>query len=571
MPEDAPIFDAWTPLSFKRALGKRAQPGTSWLAPTWVGRHARRLQAYKMLQAYVDNAARMYLAIDSESAKSEHREYGDSALLGEVIRSAVLGDDQTIAVETDTGNPNARSQSLQTWLEAWADKERLPLKVVETERNACNLGDGVYTLGWSASKKRVRLRVFDPGFYFPALDDGNEDDYPSRVHIAWEVDDDQLARAGQIKVRRITWELRPIDVGIMHPWNDEVSTHSCFLTDAVWTLDAAGKQTVDDLSGAQAVYMSDADGEIRDRDLGIDFVPVIHEPNTVSLLNHFGTSSLSRVLQIIDDLANADTDLQKASATTGFPPIALGGASLGDDRLTYRPGQVFEVGDGKMDVLDTSRSLDALLKYVESLQDRLSVNARTPDSLLGRIGPHEVPSGVALALSFGPLSSMIDEMRLVRSEKYRILLRFVQRIASAGGQSDVPNVWDLEPDYQFGSFLPQDLTDTISQARAMLGDTTASASMVSLETAISMLMEAGVPVDDIKAEVKRINERDFKGAIDLKEATGTLDEVGSYLNRKTTEPPKPPPIAPAFGVPGAPPPPPGAPPVPPDNNAPPTP
>ena len=49
------------------------------------------------------------------------------------------------------------------------------------------LGDGVYVITADVEKERPRLRLFDAGFYFPELDPNRpEDEFPRRVHIAWE-------------------------------------------------------------------------------------------------------------------------------------------------------------------------------------------------------------------------------------------------------------------------------------------------------------------------------------------------------------------------------------------------
>lgn len=546
------ILDAWTPLSFKRALGTRKQAGTSWLAPTWVGDHARRLQAYTMLQAYIDNAGREYLAEVGEEDREEHREYGDAALISETIRSALLGDSQEVFVEgsdktnADGTASDAEAVLLQEWLQQWASDERFQLKMIEAERNAVNLGDGVYTLGWSSGKGRPRLRVFDPGFYFPVLDDGPEDDYPNRVHIAWEM---ETPHTGERKLRRITWELLDLPNGETRnvSWSTMPSTQTCYMTDATWTLQSASRETVDDMTGASVEYAVDSEGEIKDRDLGIDFIPVVHIPNTVSLLNHYGQSSLSRILQIVDDLANADTDLQRAAATTGFPPIAVSGARI-SERPTYRPGQIFDMGDGRMDVMDTSRSLDALLKYTEQLLERLSVNGRVPSSLLGRVKPSEVPSGVALALSFGPLSSMINEMRIVRGEKYALLFKFVYRLAAAAKMPDVPALTaEMRMTLKLGSYLPHDTNDAVTMVRTLLGNGTEPAA-VSLESAVRLLAEVGLPIDDVHEEILQIQHRDFKGASALLDATGVPAEVSVYLGRSVAPAPTPavPPGPPGF-------------------------
>lgn len=577
MSQNELLFDAWTPMSFKRALGGKKQAGIGWQAPTWTGDHDRRLMAYKVLQAYMDNSARVFLSTTDQGAIDNHREYGDASLIVNQIVAAVLGEGQEVVVPgASDESPAPGAEELQTWLRDWADAERLPLKLLETERNAVGLGDGVYVLGWDPAKRRVRLRVFDPGFYFPVLDDNNEDDYPSKVHLAWELESDT---PGKRKVRRITWELGPIgpasSPGVLgrvlggapvpldgdtleedgtitrqYAWSDEPSRVTCYLTDAVWTLDVAAAD-INDFTGASAVYASDAEGDINLRDLQIDFIPVIHEPNTVSIANHYGRSSLATILQILDDLSNADTDLQSASATTGKPVIALSGATFGNTRPSYRAGEVFEIGDGTMTVLDTSGSLDALVKYVEFLMGRMSVNSRVPEAVLGRVSPSEVPSGLALALGFGPLTSMIKEMRLVRDEKHPLLLKFAWRMALAGQAPDVPTEWIPGTRLELGSFLPQDQAAAVTTVQTLI-----TAHAISLESAVQILVSAGFHIEDAAAEVERIQSRDFEGANKLLDATADEDAVFDYLGRDKPATPRPvlqPPTAPATppAVPGA--------------------
>lgn len=529
------VFDAWSGLEFKRSFGARsASAGIGWEPPNWVGYHSRRLQAYTILRAYADNIAREFMTTTDRDEIEKRREYGDANLLVNSILAALLGDEQTIAVDgaedfDETSSNDASTTAahdLQDWLQAWADAERLGLKMLETERKAVMLGDGVYSLGWSSEKGRPRLRVWDPGFYFPVLDDGNDDDYPSKVHIAWEVEDDELNAKGKLKIRRITWELAALETPVKRAWNDEPSTVTCLLSDGTWIADV-GKQNVEDLTEAAAVWAQDSEGEVFMRDLQIDFLPVIHVPNTVALLEHYGKSVLASVLQVLDDLAAADTDLASASATTGSPIIALSKATLGGAAMQYRPGQVFETGDGKMDVLDTSKALDALTGYIEFLLKRLSVNARVPESVLGRVKPSEVPSGIALALSFGPLEQLVKEMRLVRAEKYPLLLKFAQRIAIAGGVKDVPQVFDAQANVQMGSFLPQDQAEAVDLVTKLLA--VKPIPSISLETAVAMLIEAGFPIRDAAVEVERIQSRDFAGAAELLSAVGEEGSVYDYL------------------------------------------
>lgn len=532
------IFDAWTALTFKRQFGPRQVPGQSFVAPTWVGEeHGRRLLAYKVLQAYLDNAAREFLATADEERKNEHREYGDGALLRDAALSALLGDDQTILVEgaaedTEATDPTGEQPAEDTegsearrqleWLEEWAEDERFTVKLQENERNAVGLGDGVYVLGWSEAKGRPRLRIFDPGFYFPVLHDGNEDEFPDRVHIAWEYEKDG-SRGKETWVRRMTWELVDLEVPQTLPWNDEPATKTCLFTDASWKLEGSVSD-IDNLTRATATYHQNEDGEeLNQLDLGIDFLPVVHVSNTVAVLDHYGQSVIAKVAQVLDDISNVDTDLAAAAATTGSPPIALSGHADPGEELTYRPGTVFRTGDGRMDILDTSKSLDALLKQLSQLLDRLSINGRTPAAILGRVNPGEVPSGVAIALSFGPLTSLVREMRLARKEKYRLLFKFVHRLALAGGVAELPTQ-HATTDLEFGGFLPNDEAAAVQLVTRLL-----EAKAISLDQAVMILRASGIVSRDQQEEIASIQSRDFDAANRLLDATGDQAAVLRFL------------------------------------------
>jgi len=559
------IFDTWTTLTFKQQFGPRRVPApVTWTAPSWVGEeHQRRLLAYMVLQSYIDNAAREFLANKNEREKAEHREYGDPALFRNAALSAVLGEEQAITVDGAADDPEADgtdaeqvrlAQRQQAWLEDWADDERFLEKLQEGESNAVGLGDGVYTLGWSASKQRPRLRVFDPGFYFPVLGDGNEDDYPERVHIAWELPPDP-GKPGKVRVRRLTWDLVDLEESGTRrvAYQDDPVTKTCLFTDATWTL-ADGVVSVDDLTQGTAEYLTNEDGEEIDRlDLGIDFIPVVHITNTVAGGHHYGRSALAYIAQLFDDLAAVDTDLEAAAATTGTPPIALSGVSTSDDTLTVGPGVVYKLGEnGKMTALDTSKSLDALLGLQGSLMDRLSVNGRMPAALLGRVDPSEVPSGVAMTLSFGPHSAMVREMRLARRAKYRLLLRFVHRMAlvgGLGGEEGLPGR-HITTELEFGAFLPNDESGTVQNVIRLL-----EAGAVSLEAAVEMLRAVGLTDRDQQDEIDSIQSRDFEGASTLFDATGDLDAVFRYLGLTRPELPSLPPTPPGGPTPPEPAPP----------------
>lgn len=570
------VLDQWTALSHKEALSPEAGTKTR-VVWSWVGEHARRLTAYKILAAYQRNAARFFLpATNVDYAK--RREYGDAALIVTQVRGALLGDDQSLVVDGADDDPPEGSgpdfvspaRERQDWLTEWAKKDRLPLKLIEGEGHAVGLGDGVYHVAWSAGRGRPTVTVYDPGFYFPVLTDDPGDEYPSTVHLAWEFEVTQPDGKIDRKVRRITWRLGPIQpplddagnptglpVGARFrdgritrtlPYQDEPVAITCYMTDATWELDGDVPPRVDDFDPSKAVYAVDAQGNVlKNLDLQIDFLPIVHLPNTVAGADHFGTSTLDTVLQILDDLQGTDTDLQAAASTTGAPPITISGATLGAEAgevLTYGPGQVFNVPEGgKMDTLDTSRSLDALLKLLESLLKRLSINSRVPDAVLGRVDASQAASGIALALSFGPLEKMVNEMRLIRDEKYTLLLKMVQRLAILHGGGMAAPV--LEANIAFGSYLPSDRAGVVTEVTSLR-----QAKVVSTETAVRMLMEAGFPIDDAQAEVERIEHENFEAAVHLLDALGDEQAVADFLGRKVSvTPPEPiqitpPPVSP---------------------------
>lgn len=530
--DDRFVIDNYSGLEYKKVLSNRNSSGAQWMAPDWMGEHRRRIQAYTMLAAYVNNSARMLQRVSTVEdflSREDRREYGDPHLITEQARSSLLGDNQTVVVtgadRYDVDKPTVEAQAAvdrQDFLRQWGEDEQLITKVVETERNAVTSGDGVYLLGWDGETQRVFLRTFDPACYFPVLDDGDESKYPTRVHLAWQLPDEEMP-AGIVRIRRITYDLRDVE-SYSVPWEDEPATRACYLTDATFDI-KKGARSLDDLQPEQAMYTEDEMGEIRDRNLGIDFMPVIHIPNTVSIANHFGQSVLVSILQVLDDLQATDSDLQASAALTGSPMLALSGVTVADT-MELSPRKAIGLGpDGKATMLSGAEGLTALANYRDDLLKRASVNARIPEAALGRIDPSKIEAGVILSLSFGPLGSLIDEMRLVRKDKYRLLFKFVQRFyllqpAELGGiEGEV-----LDTDLVFGSFLPSDLTSTVTNVIALL-----QAKVISRETAMKMLQEVGVPIEDTAEEIDKINAADFEAATALLDATGNPEAVQDFL------------------------------------------
>ncbi|MFJ6069061.1 hypothetical protein ACIQHU_39230 [Streptomyces tendae] len=593
------VIHAWSWLNYKSVYSDGDNPGMPnrrafpEANAMWVPEEdQKRLAAYKLLQAYDSNQAAELAEAGGDLHARERREFGDPSMFLDTVMSHVLGREQTIAVagaDTDSEQPTpdeAMAARVQELLHQWAEAELLPMRVQQTERKAVTLGDGVYRLAWEPGKMRPTLRVHDPGFYFPVLpEDGDAGDYPTRVHFAWELPADPR-RDIKARLRRITYELdwiRPatasgVDetgqravraplpsldpdsdnpdaevpppltpgdlyypetgaIARQYPWNDTPSYLTCYLTDATWVLeDIKGNPDVDALPLESATFATRGDGEVLDHlDLMLDFVPVIHLPNTVPPAEeHWGQSSLAKVLQIFDELTSADTDSAKASATTGAPMIAVWGKAAGSglDVQGVAPGMLVKVGEGGgMSALDTSKNLAELRNHIHDLEDRAAKVARLPAVALGTLDPSQAPSGYAMDVSLGPLDALIASMRLARDHKYALLLKMVQRLYMAGQHPDWAGVKVMPARLVFGSYKPTDKASVLELAATGVKD-----GVLSLETAVQMLREAGFPIEDAQREIERIQARQFEKARALADATGDTGLVGDFLGVTVTEP-----------------------------------
>ncbi|WP_075662441.1 hypothetical protein [Streptomyces acidiscabies] len=582
------ITDVWSWLDYKPAMADPRRSGrNTWaeLTRSWVpDEDLRRLAAYRLLAAYDSNQAGQFAAVTGEDeAGVERRELGDASKLIDTALGYLLGSQQVISVtgaEPTGDEPTAEAAAalaVQDKLRTWAEKELLPLRLQQAERTAILLGDAVYTLAWDPTKGRVLLRTWDPGLYFPEWpEDGEQDgaEFPLRVHLAWELPEDKR-RGLKARLRRVTYELGPIgpasrrgaakdgspareylytddgdpilitgdarnaDTGVItrtYPWApNQTSPWTCFLTDAEWDLDdLTYADLLYDLPMHKARYRVRSDGEVLDRlDLMANFIPVVHITNSIPTSGeHWGKPTVATVLQALDELSATDTDGSGASATTGSPIIGLAGARLPIDRATGQPlpvkvraGTVWQLNDnGRMDVLDTSAQLAELRARVDHILDRIAANSRLTAAGLGTLDPTALPSGYALQLALGPLDSLVASMRLVRSHKYAVLLRMVQRLHQAGQAEGWPAGESSPARLMWGPHTPTDRAAVLDEVVKGVG-----AGVLSVETGVRMLIDAGYPIDDAQAEIERIQSRAFEAAARLADATGDNAAVRRYL------------------------------------------
>lgn len=589
-------IDNWSTLNYKPlfndpATGMPQRRAFPEAAAMWVpADDERRLAAYKLFSAYDHNQAGELAEIrDGEQAR-ERREFGDPSMFVDTLVSHVLGREQSITVpgaeqaSTDDGSVEAEQAArVQELLREWADEELLPMRLMQAERKAVTLGDGLIHLWWDADKQRPRVTTYDPGFYFPVLDeDSDGNDFPTRIHFAWELAEDKK-RGLPARLRRITYHLdwirpatasgvdrtgRPVrapllsepaedgpgspvlgrgdradpDTGMisrLYPWSDTPSFKTVYLTDATWDLgDIKGDVDVDSLPEAKAHFASNAQGEVLDQlDIYQDFISVLHIPNTIPEAGeHWGQSSLAKPLQVFDELAATDTDSARASGTTGLPMIGISGVTNPKQGFDVAPGAVFAMGEnGRLTTIDTSPALKELREHSHDLSDRAANVARLPAVSLGTMDPSKVPSGYALELSLGPLDSLVSAMRLARDHFDRLLPKFVIRLFLAGQHPDWAGLKPVPAKLTRGPYTPTDKAAALEQvARAK------EAGVISLETAVRMLMDAGWPIEDAEKEIEQIQSRSFEEARMLSDALGNTEEVANYLGREAPETPDPP-------------------------------
>ena len=83
----------------------------------------------------------------------------------------------------------------------------------------------------------------------------------------------------------------------------------------------------------------------------------------------------------------------------------------------------------------------------------------------------------------------------------------------------------------FGPYTPTDKSGVLEQVTNGVDK-----GVLSLETGIQMLIEAGFPIEDAGQEIERIQSRQFDKARLLADATGDTQLVGDFLGVTVAEP-----------------------------------
>lgn len=601
---DPRIVDAWSFFSHKAGLDGETSP--RWVTKNWLPEtEVRRLTAYRVLASYMVNNARQVLTDIPEDKRIEQREYGDPSLVVAKIVSGVLGEDVQVILPdmqraladaptlndrpTEPENPEdeletflyestlemweeqkrqeienwvlargelGRLEEAKEWIDWWVDTEHVVAKITEAELEyAVPLGDSVYGLAYSTEKARPVLTLYPPDAYMPELED--DSDFPSTVHLVWEEQPHGSVDPETQLIRRITYTLVSPEQDETLPWEtvlayqNEPPTKLCVMTDVTFDLarysqqrwQSEGENVLGWDPSLGDVNVNEDGEELLNYPLGIDFIPIVHVPNTPSTVDHFGTSSLARVARLLDDIVATDTDVQRASALAGSPILGLKGANVNpNEALDFYPGKVFALGpDGALDHVDMSASVDVLQRTLDALLERLAVNVQIPESMLGRMDDNQqFPSGTALRMSFQSFIQLIYTLRLARQQKFDMLLRFAQRlhVANGGTINTHPEGHTLtganqivHAEFLFGDFIPADIETTTATVGTLL-----NAHGISRAVASRMLQDAGLPIEDVRQEVAAISKEDTEGAKNAADATGSEQVAAELLGVALDEP-----------------------------------
>ncbi|CAL9578334.1 hypothetical protein [Streptomyces sp. enrichment culture] len=113
-------------------------------------------------------------------------------------------------------------------------------------------------------------------------------------------------------------------------------------------------------------------------------------------------------------------------------------------------------------------------------------------------------------------------MRLAREHKYRLLFKFVQRLYQAGRAEGWPGGESLPARLAWAPYTPTDRGAVLEEVVKAYG-----AGVLSLETAVTLLLEAGYPIKDASQEVARIRAKaEQEAAVRMAEAAARRGRDG---------------------------------------------
>lgn len=509
-----------------------------WVPPE----HVDRLRQYEIFRALHEN--RFGALLKSKEAAKKLRGYGDYALIVETSRDALLGDRIDIEVPGAADEANAAAVARKKLLDGWAERERWASKLYRCETDAAAVGDCVYEL--RADGSRLRLRAHDPEVFLPVWE--NAEGEFNDAYLAWEEPNtgqylagdvanlrDLRSRDGEIVLYRRHYETMTMQeaiaagVEVVGARDRELV---CVVTAAWFRIEEGrGEQPQGWRRLQQLGFELDDDGEPIERiDTGFDTPPLFYVPNREATGQPWGLPEGDVVLQTLLDAAQDQTDLKENTFHNAFPvmydenpPVGAlprpgqPGQPATKSEEKYKPGVIYN--GRKLGAVDMSKGNELLLGHEKFLIDKALSNSRTTMIAAGKMEVGDIPSGIALLIAMLPLFAKTLPKRQTRKDKLGMMLKHVIRwhrefgnAADFFGADDEreqnrdaawpAGIFDDETAYpSFGSILPIDKKQVSEIVTALL-----SANAISDETAVTMLVDAGFPIDDAKEEVARLAE-----------------------------------------------------------------
>ncbi len=572
-----------------------------WLSPMVPKEDRRRMMSYVVARSIHENVSRRLLPAGASVADfDEIREYGDPQAYASAVAGGILGTDILFSVKgadltlpdqpvlphapeppaepDDQGVLQAahdaqvevwRQKSFdiidkwkkqqmeqpnllaaQEWLRDWADSRRVEMKLREAYKDVVQpMGDGIIQLH-VVPGQLPDIEIWDPESYFPDFDDGMTSEFPTRVCLGYEYEDEDGAQW----FRRVKYELVPLverDTGRPASrkldYQADRTNFTCVMTDASFKLDGTEKDrtSVHDLVDGQANYVAtvtNARGEevpVMGLDLGIDFIPVLHLPAGPASRTHFGRSVYLRGAQLFDDIYQADTSIMSAANLAGNPPLVVSGAIVQTDkngRVAMGPGKVFSTPDsgGSIDKLEMSSELRALMEHRGELRKRAAQNMQVPEGVMGQASPEKIASGITLELTFTPFQRIVMEGRLAVDPKLALLLKMAMRLAVVAKSPGWEAVADIPKAYvQLGSFMPTDLPSLVEMISVLR-----SAKVLTRKVAATWLQAAGMNIEDVDQLLNELDGEDTEKALDLEAMFGAAvaaKSLGIELDEEALE------------------------------------
>jgi len=530
MADATKVYDLYAPiLNYKEEVDTLNRPAISL---TWVpSEHQRRIKAYEILHAYWNNFSRDYRK-DPESGDTSQNddvvEVGDAAWLCDKLKSRLIGDEMNVTMpipkrlgSEDSLQAMAENQDLdekvkrlamerldqlkktsalltqrEAYIQAWWDDFMVGNIIQKNESKISYLGDGVYYVGWNAKEKAPELITYDAGFCFPY-------DYTGDHSTSWEDDETEVSKRFILAWQEQVYENDELQDWLkmyVEVWELRVGADG---TERAFRRRGYFKYTGQTLHLQNLTESSLLDGSTMDwDDMGVDFIPFVWVANMeVEGEEPFGISNLHHLVGIMDNMQNSYTDLSTNAEYLGGVVLALSGeniklkkdSSTGEPMaIEIQPKAVYNLGkDGSMDVLDTSKMQEALLKTIDKQDDRFLRNANLPDVAAGRIEARQIPSGVALRILMQPLIDKIQPMREQRQQAYSLMFYYVQKMWQINGDDFEKALFggDLyDAILNFGDLLPDDEVSEVTffvQLSDLIGD----------EATFNLMKERGWQID----------------------------------------------------------------------------